>query len=111
VDVHEVEANAQTQLLRLHESGFITFFCDIYSLYIYAQTPLSLSIPFFLLNDSSRLGTTLTTPHDHYALYLPVLSYILYLAIYYGYKGLLSNHSDFLGIYLAPNVETLRTQF
>ena len=60
--------------------ALLLFFCDIYSLYLYAQnTTLPFDFSFFLLNDLSRLGTTLTTPHDHdhYALYL--LSFIFLL--------------------------------
>lgn len=47
VDVHGVKANAQTQLLLLHELLCCLFFYVIYSLYLYAQTPLSLSTSFF----------------------------------------------------------------
>ena len=49
VDVHEVEVNAQIHLLVPHKLGFTAFFCAIYSLYLYAQTPLSLSTSAYML--------------------------------------------------------------
>lgn len=78
-------------------SCFVAFFFMLFIHFIFMRkhhSPFRLLF-FFLLNDSSRLGTILTTPHDHYALYL--LSYVLYLAIYYGYKGLMSKHGIIFG--------------
>ena len=65
MDVHGVEANAQTQplvprILHLHEYwALMPFFCAIYPLYLYAQTPLSLSTSAYgysrTHHDSTRL--------------------------------------------------------
>ena len=94
VDARGVKANAQTQLLHVHELLYCLFSVLLIHFIFMRKHHSPFRLLFqFLVNDSSRLGMTLTTPHDHYALYL--LSYILYLAIYYGYKCLLSKHSDF----------------
>jgi hypothetical protein len=60
VDVHEVEANAQTRLLvpRIHEYlsvGRYAFLCAIYSLYLYAHPPFRLLLIIHVL---------ITTCHD-----------------------------------------------